>query len=140
MIDSMTKRKRMEKNISRIGDRYIVHIERRFKTLREAQEYKEKLRKQGLLRKATGNPHGRPFKNYENRYIQKYEHSNYTSYTISKKVGEKVESFGTYHSLEDAREERDFLESIDWDYSNMEPVENIQYKENKEQWRRAINE
>lgn len=27
---------------------------------------------------------------------------------------------GTYRNLQDAREERDYLESIDWDYSNME--------------------
>ena len=134
----MTKRKRIEENIFLLNNRYLVQLQRGFGTLQEAQEYKQKLRKYGLLQKQK--PKGRPFKNYDNRYIYKQVYPNITSYTIKKKIGEKKESFGTYHTIEDAREERDFLESIDWDYSNMETVESLEYQENKEQWRRAINE
>lgn len=36
--------------------------------------------------------------------------------------------------------EIEYLEQIDGDYSNMETVESLEYQENKETWRRAINE
>ena len=48
--------------------------------------------------------------------------------------------YGTFNTIIDAVKEKLFLESIDWDYSNMETVESLEYQENKETWRRAINE
>lgn len=134
----MTTSERIEENIYLVDGRYIVQLQRGFPTLREAQEYKNQLRQQGLLKKAKGT--GRPIKHHENRYIHIYKHPNITSYAIQKKIDGKIQHYGTYHNLQDAREERDFLESIDWDYSNMETVESLEYQENKEKWRRAINE
>lgn len=52
----------------------------------------------------------------ENRYISKKNRG----YFIQKNINGVVEYFGMFRTLEDAREERDFLESIDWDYSNMD--------------------
>ena len=128
----------IEENIQFHNNRYVIRLQRSFKTLQDAQEYKEKLQNAGLLKKST--PAGRPFKKYEDRYIQKNIHLSCISYTIKKKLNGKEEIFGTYRNLQDAREERDFLESIDWDYSNMDTVESLEYQENKEKWRRAINE
>ena len=42
-------------------------------------------------------------------------------------------TYGTYYSLEDARDERDFLESIGWDYDNMETMENMEWEQG---WRK----
>ena len=109
----------IEENIQFHNNRYVIVLKRSFKTLQEAQEYKNKLRKHGLLKKAKPTPPGRPFKKYEDRYLQKTINVSCISYTIKKKLNGKYETFGTYHNLQDAREERDFLESIGWDYENM---------------------
>ena len=133
----MTTREWIEENISLVDGRYIVQLKRGFSTLHEAQEYKNQLRQHGLLKKART---GRPIKHHENRYIYTCKHPNGTSYVIQKMINGKIQHYGTYRNLQDAREERDFLESIDWDYSNMDTVESLEYQENKETWRRAINE
>ena len=52
----------------------------------------------------------------ENRYISKKNRG----YFIQKRINDVVEYFGMFRTLEDAREERDFLESINWDYDNMD--------------------
>ena len=49
----------------------------------------------------------------EDRYIYKQINGNFG---IIKRVNGRAIRFGTYHSLEDARCERDFWESIDWDF------------------------
>ena len=51
------------------------------------------------------------------KYIQKIEHKHCTSYNIRKWDGEKMVFYGTFHSLKEAREYRDFLIDNDWDIS-----------------------
>lgn len=60
---------------------------------------------------------GRPISKEQDRYIKKTKAG---TYSIQKHINGVRGHFGTYRTLEDAREERDYLESIDWDYSNME--------------------
>lgn len=80
----------------------------------EAINYRNKLYEEGILkdltRKAGRHPSG------ENRYIRKSGRG----YNIQKMINGSMESFGTFSSLDDARNERDLLESIDWDYSNID--------------------
>ena len=111
---------RIEKYVFRQCKRYKVVYNRKvisiFDTLKEAIDFKNKMIKEGVINPQS-KPTGRPIKDYQNRYISKNVSGNWY---IRKKVGGKICGFGTYHSLEDAREERDYLESIDWDYDNME--------------------
>ena len=67
------------------------------------------------------------------RYIQKLPTGKYI-------LQRRGVHYGTFNTIIDAVKEKLFLESIDWDYSNMETVESLEYQENKEKWRRAINE
>lgn len=112
------KYERIEKYVFRKFKKYKVVYGPKvigvFDTLKEAIDFKKKMIQEGVINPKRTR---RPFKDYQNRYIQKTPAGNWT---IRKKVGAKMEGFGTYHSLEDAREERDYLESIDWDYDNME--------------------
>lgn len=43
-------------------------------------------------------------------------------YYINKFINGKLEYFGVFHNLEDAQEEVRFLKSCDWDYDNMESI------------------
>ena len=107
------------------GERYIYqycdkfHVVYKSKTfgvfanLLEAINLRNNLVNDGLV---IIKKRGRPFKNYETRYIARKD----GSFVIKKNIDGKSEHFGTFHSLEDAMEERDFLESIDWDWNNIE--------------------
>jgi viroplasmin and RNaseH domain-containing protein len=85
-----------------------------FDTEEEARNYLDKLREEGVIQEKKL---GRPFSNPKDRYIRKTEAG---TYSIQKHINGVKCYFGTYHNLQDAREERDYLESIDWDYDNME--------------------
>ena len=52
-------------------------------------------------------------KDNPDRYISKTKSN---SYALVKMVDGELVHFGTYHSLDDAREDRDFWESINWDF------------------------
>ena len=84
-----------------------------YKTLQEAIKVRNNLVKQGIITNRKGQHR---IKNYQDRYV----HKDGKKYTISKVVNGKQEYFGVYHSYEEAIRERDYLESIEWDYSNME--------------------
>lgn len=45
------------------------------------------------------------------------------SYEINKRIGDKVESFGTYSKLTDALYERDRLIKVDWDWDDLMALE-----------------
>ena len=62
----------------------------------------------------TSNKRGRPH-NGDMRYLRKTKAG---KYNIQKQVDGKIQSFGTY-TLNEAKEERNYLESIEWDYDNM---------------------
>ena len=83
-------------------------------TEEEAKQHKTRLIMEGKLI-----PHnvGRQPKNYENRYIQKRHNK---KYVIQKYVDKKIQHFGTYNNIEEARKERNYLESINWNYDNIE--------------------
>ena len=85
-----------------------------FNTEEEARKAYAKLLHDGVIQNKR---RGRPISREIDRYIKKTKAG---TYSIQKYVNGVKEHFGTYRTLEDAREERDYLESIDWDYSNME--------------------
>ena len=86
----------------------------KFKTEHEAIQCRNKLLKQGIIKPKLGL---HKIKYYPNRYIIRTPAN---TYAIIKRHNGKNEHFGTYRSLENARKERDYLESIGWDYDNME--------------------
>ena len=98
----------------------------RFHSLEEALKLKAELLEKGVIRPQRRGP---PIATQEDRYIQVNTHRNKTSYTIQKWVDGCNQTFGTFGSLEDAREERDYLESIGWDYDNMETMENMEWEQ-----------
>lgn len=108
-------------NIYKRGNKYIVsqvqnkkkHHYGTYNTLEEAIQKRNKLAEQGIIKELRGKHR---IRNHEDRYIYKYN----TRYYIRKVVNKKQEHFGVFNTMEDAREERDFLESIGWDYSNMD--------------------
>ncbi len=134
----MTKFKKIDKYIYQYFKKY--RIIQGGKTLaitdniEDALKLKQQLFQQGVIRPKLSGPQRN---SYENRYI----HTTLSgTYQIRKSVNGEYTTFGTYKTIEAARDERNYLESIDWDYSNMETVESLEYQENKEKWRRAINE
>lgn len=84
-----------------------------YKTLQEAIKVRNNLVKQGIITNRKGQHR---IKNYQDRYV----HKDGKKYTISKVVNGKQEYFGVYHTYEEAIRERDYLESIQWDYGNMD--------------------
>lgn len=90
------------------------HVYGVFNSEEEARNYLEKLTREGVIRDKK---RGRPISKEQDRYIKKTKAG---TYSIQKHINGVRGHFGTYRTLEDAREERDYLESIDWDYSNME--------------------
>lgn len=85
----------------------------RFKDKGQAISLRNKLVHNGTIVRLQGRHR---IKNWEDRYIQ-YRNG---KYYINKQVGKRFEYFGVYKTIEEARSERDYLESIAWDYSNME--------------------
>lgn len=109
--------KRIEKYVYQYYNKYVIKQKQQTlyitTTLDEALQKKQELLQQGKLRPLLRGQHRNP----ENRYITKTPAG---TYAIGKRLHGKREHFGTYKTLEDAREERDYLESIGWDYDNME--------------------
>ena len=85
-----------------------------YDTREEAIQHRNQLVQKGVITNRVGKHR---IKNYENRYIQK-THSN--KYRIQKKIDGVIQHFGVFSTISEAREERDYLESIGWDYSEME--------------------
>ena len=85
-----------------------------YDTREEAIQHRNQLVREGVITSRVGKHR---IKNYENRYIQK-THSN--KYRIQKKIDGVIQHFGVFHTISEAREERDYLERIGWDYSEME--------------------
>lgn len=83
-----------------------------YKTLREAINRRDQLIQNGTIH----NRRGRPIKNFQNRYIYKHK----DKYYLKKVVNKQPEHFGTFNTLEEAQRERDYLESIQCDYTNMD--------------------
>lgn len=83
-----------------------------YKTLREAVTRRDQLIQNGTITARRG----RPIKNFQNRYIYKHK----DKYYLKKVVNKQSEHFGTFNTLEEAQQERDYLESINWDYANMD--------------------
>lgn len=119
---SMTKQDRkLPSYVYRHWNRYevsqVVNGEKRlygrYNTPEEAIHKRNQLVEDGTIRPRQGQHR---IKNYDDRYI----HKRGSVYRIGKKVDGRMEHFGVFKSLEDAREERDYLESIDWDYGNMD--------------------
>ena len=109
--------KRIEKYVYQYYNKYVIKQKQQTlyitNTLQDALQKKQELQQQGKLRPLRRGQHRNP----ENRYITKTPAG---TYAIRKQLHGKFEHFGTYKTLEDAREERDYLESIGWDYDNME--------------------
>lgn len=85
-------------------------------TPQEARQQKQKLIREGKLLQRK---RGRPTKKHEDRYIRETPHH---KYAIQKYVDKKMQHYGIYNTLEEARNERDYLESIDWNYDNIECI------------------
>lgn len=109
--------KRVTKYVYQYYNKYVIKQKQQTlyitNTLQDALQKKHELLQQGKLRPLLRGQHRNP----ENRYITK-THSG--TYAIRKMVNGYYQHFGTYKTLEDAREERDYLESIGWDYDEME--------------------
>ncbi len=109
----------LPKYIYKRGNRYHLIFDHKYRgsfgSVEEAVQGKEELIREGVIYPKRI---GQPFKKYEDRYVYLNKRSN--KYHIRKIVNGVPEHFGTYARIEDARDERDYLESIDWDYSNME--------------------
>ena len=86
-----------------------------FDTAEEAVMFKNKMIQEGVIKPSK--LQWRSPENYQIRYLTK---KGLGKWCIQKKVDGKIQYFGTYHSIEDARDERDYMESINWDYDNME--------------------
>ena len=108
-------------NVYKIGKYYCVaqNVNKKriyygkYKTREKAITVRNNLVKHGIITNRRGQHR---IKNYQDRYI----HKDRGKYTISKVINGKQEYFGLFPSREEARQERDYLESIEWDYSNME--------------------
>ena len=109
--------KRVTKYVYQYYNKYVIKQKQQTlyitTTLQDALQKKHELLQQGKLRPLPRGQHRNP----ENRYITKTQSN---TYAIRKMVNGYHQHFGTYKTLEDAREERDYLESIEWDYDNME--------------------
>lgn len=109
--------KRIEKYVYQYWNKYkIIQGQNTWvtSTLEEALQLKQELIKQGKIVPRLRGPHPR---DYEDRYINETKSG---TYQIRKMVDGEPSHFGTFKTMEDAREERDYLESIGWDYDNME--------------------
>lgn len=118
----MTKPDRtLPSNVYQTHNRYYVaqtvNYERivygRYDTPEEAIERRNQLVQEGTIIEHNGKHR---IKNYEDRYITKKSN---TMYQIMKWYEGELQYFCVFHSLKVAREERDFLERIGWDYGNM---------------------
>lgn len=114
-----SKKRDLPRNVYKNGDKYNVAQQVNGKRIyyatcldrEEAIQLRNKLVKEGVITDRTGKHRLRG----RMRYITKYGNK----YCIYKNVDGKQECFGTFHSLEEAIDERDYLESIGWDYGDM---------------------
>ena len=86
----------------------------KFRKREDAIQLRNKLIQDATLKERRGKHR---IKDWQNRYIKKTYNG---KYAVQKKVNGEYQHFGTYKTLEDARDERDYLEGIGWDYDEME--------------------
>ena len=118
----MTKSDRdLPSNVYKLWNRYYIAQTRngekkvygRYDTREEAIRVRDHLIAEGVL--------VRPGEHCKTCHPDRYIHRKSDGcFHILKWWRGRLEYFGVFRSLEDAREERDFLESIGWDYSNMD--------------------
>lgn len=84
--------------------------------LQKAIKKRKELINRGIIKHLK---RGRPCKENPNRYIYRKKKGN-GGYCIRKNINGKYTYFTTLPSLDAAREERDFLESINWDWDNID--------------------
>lgn len=110
--------------ISRYGDKYCVRKSVNgnveyfgvYNTMKEAIEMRDKLIKNNW------DKHIVPVKKYlqKNRYIVKRtDKEGNVFYEITKRIEGNYTYFGRFKDIEQAIEERDFLEQNEWDYENI---------------------
>ena len=85
-----------------------------FKERADAIQLRNKLIQDGTLKERWGKHR---IKDWNKRYIYETQDG---KYSIQKQVNGEYCSFGVWNTLEDAIDERNYLESIGWDYDNME--------------------
>lgn len=114
----MTNFERISKYVYRTFNKYrVVQNSKTLATASTPDEaiiLKEQLIREGIIKPKLVGVQGKP---YSLRYIRRTPQGHYQ---INKWIEDRQFCFGTYKTLEDAREERDYLEQIDWDYDNME--------------------
>ena len=108
---SVSPKKYLER---RTNGKYIIKYKKEhygtYDTYREAIQKRNQLIEHGWdkslvsFQKGHDNP---------NRYITKTKSN---SYALKRMFNGESVHFGTYHTIEDAREDRDFWESINWDF------------------------
>lgn len=117
----MTKKDRtLPSYVYQLRNRYYVAqtvnkeqiIYGRYDTREEAVQRRNQLVNDGVIKHRRGKHR---IKNYEDRYLTNKK----GRYYIQKCIDGKITHFGILNSLEEARRERDYLESIEWDYGNM---------------------
>lgn len=98
---------------------YVVALGKilgKFDTPAEAIRYRDKLIRE---KKIIPQRRGRKRENEEDRYIQKARNG---KYTIQKCVNGKIQHYATCNTIEEAREERNILEQIGWNWENIDLV------------------
>jgi hypothetical protein len=109
---------KIDKHIYRQFHKYKIRQNNKvlgsFNTEEEARKAHAKLLHDGVIQEKK---RGRPISKGINRYISFTKNG---TYRIQKCVDGVKCYFGTFKTLENAQQERDYLESIDWDYDNME--------------------
>ena len=93
------------------GEKLIIYG--KFQEPEEAIQLRNKLIQEGTLKERRGKHR---IKDWQNRYIKKTYNG---KYAVQKQVNGEYCWFGVWNTLEDAIDERDYLESIGWDYDNM---------------------
>jgi len=94
------------------GGKLIIYG--KFRKHEEAIQLRNKLIQEGTLKERRGKHR---IKDWNKRYIHQIGNG---KYSIQKQVNGEYCSFGVWNTLEDAIDERDYLEQIGWDYDNME--------------------
>lgn len=87
----------------------------KFNTPTEALQYKEQLIRE---KKIIPKRRGRKPRCEEDRYIRRVR----GKYMLQKSVNGKTQYFGTFKTLQEAREERNIFEQIGWNWENIDLV------------------
>lgn len=114
----MSKHERITKYVYRNHRRY--YVVKRNKILANCDTQDEAIRvRNTLIESGVISPsrRGRKPRCEDDRYIRRTDGG---TYMLQKSVNGRLEYFGTFKTLEDARDERDLLESIDWKWEDVD--------------------